>query len=115
MTEFLETSCEGADLGRNVFCFSSQLIKSYHVGTLSEKQTTALNTRQILDVPTTRDLQDRISKLVERVVQLEATVNKGNVSTMSTNQSVDNPMDSCDTSEEKKQEKGKTSGRKRRK
>lgn len=149
--EVLETSTEGADVGstfrplhcssckliigrvykttpkefdhfRNMFCFDREQIDSYQVGSLSEKQSTALNTEQILDIPTARTLETRISKvecvvmmLVEKVGHLGDTANKENVSTMSTNQSVDNPMDSCDTSEEKEQEKVKKPGRKKRK
>ncbi|XP_068741550.1 protein Mis18-alpha-like isoform X2 [Montipora capricornis] len=90
--EVLETSTEGADMGstfrplhcsscqliigrvykttpkefdhfRNMFCFDSEQIDSYQVGSLSEKQSTALNTEQILDIATARTLETRISKL----------------------------------------------------
>ncbi|XP_074632892.1 protein Mis18-alpha-like isoform X3 [Acropora palmata] len=119
--DVLETSTEGADMGRNMFCFNGEHIDSYQVGSVVDRQNTSVTTEKILDIPTAKMLETRISKiecvvmmLLEKMGQVGDSTNTENVSTMAENQPMESSIDCCDTMEEKEKDKVKKTSKKKR-
>ncbi|KAK2550360.1 hypothetical protein P5673_029062 [Acropora cervicornis] len=107
--DVLETSTEGADMG------------SYQVGSVVDRQNTSVTTEKILDIPTAKMLETRISKiecvvmmLLEKMGQVGDSTNTENVSTMAENQPMESSIDCCDTMEEKEKDKVKKTSKKKR-
>ncbi|XP_074632885.1 uncharacterized protein LOC141891771 isoform X2 [Acropora palmata] len=136
--DVLETSTEGADMGstfRPLHCSACDLIIgrvykttpkefdifSYQVGSVVDRQNTSVTTEKILDIPTAKMLETRISKiecvvmmLLEKMGQVGDSTNTENVSTMAENQPMESSIDCCDTMEEKEKDKVKKTSKKKR-